>query len=475
MMTKLPIVNYEKVYENSPNPTIIPTGVSTLTTKRQLDEFKKYIFSDSDEFAEIAASCECGNLSDEYYIGTTCPKCGTKVSREISTKLAFKNWLEIPDFLPPLITPRPYWIIQKWLGSNKGSDGKLLDALMTVGAQLPPELDWYIPGIHSFYDNFDKLMDFFLHSYLKTMPYRIKRDGTQAVRNARAVHMEEFINTYREEIFSRYFPVMDKSMHVMTNSNSLKLTDPASNAISPAIGELYAVNYTYDKGDMRRSEECALRFIQFYATYSEQIVITKMNGKPKFIRQNILGTRCHFTFRGVISPIITPVMSDELFLPWRIGVRIYKLQIINKLIRKGSDPYDALITHEAAIEHHDPVISEIFKELIDECPYKGLPVIFNRNPSLIHGAIQLFFTTKIKDTLLDDTISISPLSIAAPNGDYDGDAMNGSTIDEMASVEAFMNIHPMTTMITDDELRLSSLVDIGKQNCVNMTHWLLAN
>lgn len=472
MMTKLPIVNYEKVFENSPNPIIVPTGVSTLTTKIQLDEFKKYIFSDSDEFAEITASCECGYLSDEYYMGTLCPKCGTEVSRAISTDLAFKNWLEIPDFLPPLITPRPYWIIQRWLGKASNSDGKLLDMLMTVDAQLPVELIWYTPGIQSFYDNFDKLIHFFLYEYPKTMPYKTTRNGKRTIKNTKAVHMEEFIKVHRNEIFSRVFPIMDKSMHVMTNSNSLKLTDPASNAIAPAIGELYAVNYTYDKGDTKRAEESALRFIQFYANYSEQVVITKLNGKKMFIRQNMLGTKCHSTFRGVISPITTPVMSDELFIPWRIGVRIYKLQIINKLIRKGSSPYDALIAHEAAIEQRDPIVSEIFKELIAECPYKGLPVIFNRNPSLIHGAIQLFFVTKIKDNLVDDTISISPLSIAAPNGDYDGDAMNGATLDEMDSIDAYMNIHPMTVMITDDELRISSLVDIGKQNCVNMTHWL---
>lgn len=473
MMTVLPIINFEKVYDESPNPTIVPTGVSTLTTKQQLDEFKKYIFSDSDDFAELTASCECGHLRAEYYLNTKCPKCNTVVSRAISTDLSFKNWLEIPDFLPPLITPRPYWILRTWLGTNTGGDGKLLDALMTQGASLPNDLEWYTPGIQSFYDNFDKLMDFFLHHYTRTQPYRVKRDGTKVVRNQKAVQMEKFITMYREEIFSRLFPIMDKSMHVMTNSNSLKMTDPASNAIAPAIGELYAVNYTYDKGDLKRVEECALRFIKFYADYSEQVVITKLNGKKMFIRQNILGAKCHTTFRGVISPIITPVMGDELYLPWRIGVRIYKLQIINKLIRRGAAPYDALVYYESAIEKFDMTVSEILQELIDECPYKGLPVIFNRNPSLVHGAIQLFFVTKIKTMLADDTISIPPQSVEVANGDFDGDAMNGATLDEMASVNAYMNIHPMTAMLTDDELKLAPLVDIGKQNCVNLTHWLM--
>ena len=59
--------------------------------------------------------------------------------------------------------------------------------------------------------------------------------------------------------------------------------------------------------------------------------------------------------------------------------------------------------------NYDPLVDEIMQTLISECGYtdkdgnfvnlKGLPVLFGRNPTLHHGAIQLLFVPKVKTDL----------------------------------------------------------------------------
>jgi hypothetical protein len=53
------------------------------------------------------------------------------------------------------------------------------------------------------------------------------------------------------------------------------------------------------------------------------------------------------------------------------------------------------------------------------------------------------------------------------------DAMWGSPIKEMGTVQSFMAIHPSTAMLTDMELKLSPVVNIGVQAVVNVNAWLM--
>ena len=69
---------------------------------------------------------------------------------------------------------------------------------------------------------------------------------------------------------------------------------------------------------------------------------------------------------------------------------------------------------------------EVYQVLLDimnlfkKQGYKALPVLIGRNPTLIHGAIQLVYCTKIKTDLGDNTISMSDRIASAPNADFDG-------------------------------------------------------
>jgi len=90
----------------------------------------------------------------------------------------------------------------------------------------------------------------------------------------------------------------------------------------------------------------------------------------------------HCTARGVIVPLNGIACPDEIFVPWRIGVSALSLELINLLMsRYGHTMPSAKVKVDKALYTYDPEIEALFKVLIEECRYKGLPVLMGRNPS----------------------------------------------------------------------------------------------
>ena len=89
-----------------------------------------------------------------------------------------------------------------------------------------------------------------------------------------------------------------------------------------------------------------------------------------------------------------------------------------------------------------------------------------RNPTLRHGALQLFFARHNKTEMSDDTVGMSPMSISAPNADFDGDALYLMSVKEMASVVDFLKIHPMSTLLGGEGDGLSATIKMPDEMSV---------
>jgi len=109
--------------------------------------------------------------------------------------------------------------------------------------------------------------------------------------------------------------------------------------------------------------------------------------------------------------------------------------------------------------------------LMKECPYRGFPTEFGRNPSIRHGAIQGHLADKIKTDIYDDTIGISPLVLTASGADFDGDAMNGRVHKEMGMVPTMMKMHPMTTLLGAERQEITSTVSLEKEITMGAHIW----
>ena len=427
------LVDYDNLFYSNPDAKVIPCGIVPKMSEDETTEAVTAIFQDGTRDLTFVASCECGNLMGNFYEGMTCTKCKTKCKTNFATDLKFRAWLEIPElvqdsndpkYMPPILHPAMYAILSQWMGSYKRVP--ILDALLNPELELPEQLaaDGIGQGFQYFYKNFDDIINYFLTRY-KPLQAKSKK--------LKFVYIPELIRRYRNVVFFRHMPILNQSLHMITTSGTLKLTDNSVDFILKAIIDLSNLIYQH------RNENIKPIFIntQLWTIYKSLLgytgYIAKVNlfGKTGFIRKLVLGARIHCSGRAVITPISGQHDCDELHLPWRMGVELLKLEIINLLVNRFhySVP-DAVSKQATATVSYDEDVDNIMKTLIQECrdlvevyvPHlgttmhpKGLPALFGRNPTLRSGAIMLYFVTKIKNDLDDDTISVSSRCAQAPN------------------------------------------------------------
>jgi hypothetical protein len=407
-MSTIRLVDFDELFVTSKGK-LIPTR-QELMKKTNVAEILKELFLDESDMSFVAR-CPNGCLVGSYFEGVRCQKCGEIATTKSSSEISYSLWIEMPEFAPPVIHPRAYVILNNYFKLHRI---KLFELLMNDPEnKLPPEISsWYIPGWKNFYEQFDRLMEYLLNKSPFVNTPAKQRDLPT---------IKEFIRVNRDRMFISKFPILDSTLHLITKLGDIRCVDPSSQFIVKMIVDLSVAQYQYDHSP--RSQIFINKVIsEIYDTYQEyvdSVMMTKLVGtEPKngYIRRNGMGVRCHWSCRAVISPIVEPHMGDELHMPWSATVKCMTLEIINLLVnRKGKSLSDALSQANAAITTYDDEIHDILNTLIHECPYKGLPILLDRNPSLILGSCQLMFITRVLP--FDNVICLSPMVIKAPNAD----------------------------------------------------------
>jgi len=422
-------------------------------------------FQDGTKDLTNISSCEQGCTMGNFWEGVTCPHCHTRVKTNFAEELKFRAWLEIPDFLPPVLHPVAFGILDNWLGSAKKA-GKIMNILLDVRVPLPEEYVGVLgQGFRYFYENFDNIINFFASS--KKFQSSLYREKTENVL--------KFIAKYRDRLFLRHIPTLNSSLHLLTKSGSMNYSDTIVQHIIRAKIELSQLIYVYLNSTYNNTFIDRRMFSMYssFLEYTTSILNDKLLKKPGFIRKHLLGARLYCTARAVIVPITGAHEADEVYMPWLMAVQTLHLEIINVLMnRKGLTLPQAVARHRRAVAAFDPEIYEIINTLIEECPYKGLPCLIGRNPSLRIGAIFLLFATKVKPEYEDTTLSISPLISNAPNFDFDGDAMHILCIKEMGIVPELMKIHPANVLVASADSLISADVQITTQAAIALNGWL---
>lgn len=432
-VSKLSVLNFDKLYEeNRKNGAVlVPCGHDdeTVAMGGSVNDIKRILFQTSNGNLNFIANCSCGHMGGNFNIGRICPKCNTVVRTPFADEISVKAWLEIPESLPPFLHPVVYRVLSKWMGSAKrtknSSKSTILDAILNVEVDLPGELKQLGQGMRYFHDNFDDVIRFVANL----------KKGRQKENEK----IFQFLDEWRDCIWTRHIPILNQSLHILTSSGSMVYNDDSSQYILKTCIELGDAVYqqrhqpTINNKIVEQHVFCTYKS---WMEYTDSVIDVKIQGKTGFIRKLILGARLHCSARGVIVPIIGSAPGDEVELPWRMIVGLYRLEIINRLtIMNGLDANTAChYWHQAqvGIHPHAPdtpenqevrkmiaAVKECLDALLAECPYKGFPIIMGRNPTLRHGAIQLFFCKHYKTDCTDDTIGMSPDSISAPNADFD--------------------------------------------------------
>ena len=475
-VSSLPLLNFDKLYQEN-----LKTGAKLVAVGHDdegdsVEEFKKIIFQSATGDLTFVAQCKCGFMSGNYHLGDICPKCKTKVETSFANEINIKAWLEIPETLPPFLHPVAYRVLNNWIGIAKHKTS-ILDSIMNVEADLPPPYNNgpLCQGMWNFYNNFWDII-----RYIASTHKGQKAQGDAIIM--------KFLETYKDCLFTRHVPILNQSLHILTHNGSMTYNDESSKHILKACIELDEVikqQRHQPKMNKFYFDQQVFNAYKAWMDYTNSVIDDKIIHKSGFIRKNILGTRLHWTGRGVIVPIINRHWADEIELPWRMVVGLFKLEILNKLrLNYGFDLNTALkYWQQAQIGIKDGMendrekaqvleciqyVKSCLDQLLAECPFKGFPIIMGRNPTLRHGALQLFFMRRYKTDLTDDTIGMSPFSISCPNADFDGDSLYLASIKEAATVVDLMKIHPMSTLLGGVGDALSNTVKMSDEMTIAM-------
>lgn len=413
------IKNFDDLFSESLGARIINN--SEFTNPKVMEDFIKQLFYEMDDELEYICSCECGEYRGNYYEGSTCPLCGTVVSSKFTTALNNLNWLGIPPEFPAVLHPIFFTIFKEWLGKTKSVKGArakkvpIIQAILDPSVPLPEDIKHVVKeqGQTYFNEHYEEIIHFFLHDY------RPKKG------NRWNPYIEYMMIHYKNSIFTRKLPILHPSFHPLAKDGKVKTVDSTASMMMPVVVDLSIAGNTIRRKitPKRYVDRTLWKAYSRYIEYSESIITKKLADKFSHNRRHVVGARVHWSYRAVITPLITRHMGDEIELPFKIACNNLKYEIINILMKRGLSYNDAVAKQVKSLVTWDEEIYQVIEEIIKGWQaqgFLGLPLLMGRNPTLIHSAIQLFYMRRVKRDLADNTISFSPRVCAGPNADFDG-------------------------------------------------------
>lgn len=489
------IGNLDELFMTTENTIVLNDIIVAMSSEEIVDVLCEV--SSADDDLEMVARCSCRKTTSNYKDGVTCKYCGTVCELSFGNIVKNDIWVSTPTQIIGVLNPQVYLILKVWLGTCEKES--IIETLLDSKLPIPKKLSVIIPhqGFNAFYHNFDAIISYFAYVYRPTAT----KENTP--------YILELLRRYKDEIWCTHLPLVSKALQpITTMGNNNRYVDPTVMLLMKCITNLKTaiIDVELTDSELKRVERNFFKVYLIFIEYTSSLVKEKLAEKKAILRKHCFGTRFHCSARTVCVPIVGEHYGDEVHIPWSIGVHVWATHLAAMLtIRYHYSTNKAYTKVSKAINVYDYQVDVCMQTLIKESPYKGLPIILNRNPSLRLGAIQLQFVTKVGPMLkadpchivtvdenglslerakrvvpeevqlllLDNTIKVSPLIINAPNADFDGDELNFLPIFEMDMVERFMVIHPSQRMISSKRLEVDGGdVTLSSQNFTNLTGWV---
>lgn len=437
------IVDFNKVFNSLHKPPIIINDIVNASEEEK-EVLKQTIFSYyKEDIMSTIPTCECGELVGEYNLGDVCTNCNTVCENAVEDELESTVWMRSPHGVKKLIHPIVFYMLNQHF---KYSGVEIIRYIADptykpLTDKVPKELKNYLSlgfvnrGYNYFVQNFDLI--------LGTL-FKITANKKSETMDP----MEIFIAQNRDKLFSNYLPLPNKALLIVIDIPAGKFVDPLVVGAIDAIQTIASIDAndntsatmesfhreaqtsgqrTIDelsqKSKENRTIKCIAKLAEFYPSYFGD----SLSGKPGLIRRQIAGARAHFSFRTVISSITKPHDHNEVSIPWSVALGALKLHVLNKLSKLNFTVKDSLTRINRATRNFDPLINNIFIELINESyvkigkkKIKGIPITLGRNPSLKRASIQHLAITSVKTDLSDPTTGLSILDVVGLSADNDG-------------------------------------------------------
>lgn len=414
--------------------------VTTLDGRRKFDNMLLTVYEGNSLKPSPQCSCIRNPLRGRFRLGELCPNCGDVVSEVFTKEVNSNIWLVPLPETPAFVSPLAWYVMQKAMKVERVDCLKYIcdpfyktkETKMPLRLRAVQEkyLDEHGRGLSTFYEHFDGIMDTFINqSNSSRTPPKLKQ-------------LDEFIKYNRDNIFTTALPVPNRVMFPIEQSGSASYGDKnmvnAVNAVR-TIQEAESKKHSMSKkGQESRMVKC----IELFTTYHFGTIKELIGSKYGMARQHVFGGRWHFSSRAVVVSIHDPHDFRTVYLPWVIAVEQFRIQLVNKLLKRNYSPRQAYELLQLHATMYSEVLDELFHELIEESPYIGLPIILQRNPTIRRPSAVMVYVTKVKTDCRDHTISISVGNLTGMNADFDGDQLNTVSLQDAVSHDRFEVLSP---------------------------------
>lgn len=474
------LVNLDDIFSRLTDTPIIANDLE-ITSEEGKERLNNLLYTRYyGDSLTVVPTCDCGAISGAYNENVVCPNCHVACRHISDRKLQSTLWMRVPDNVRAFINPF-VWVI---LSDRMRISGCSILHYLTDVYYQPPNLNRTPPelrkltragierGLNYFVDNFDHIMSVF---FCDGIPLKEWLDMALAGQIARPRNIDTvvFLLENRDKLFTQHLPMPSKIGLVAESNDSGIYIDSATPFALDALHTIASIKNSLTELVPRRLESRVVKSQTLLGEFYQEFVSKTLSGKPGIIRKHVVGNRMHFTARNVITSISEPHRYDELHLPWSTAVQLLDLHITNKLFKLGYTPNQAMKFIRECTRRYDPLMRQIFDELLAEAPLGGLPVIFQRNPTLARGSAQLLRITKIKSDVADNTVSLSVLVLVGFNADFDGDALNMLLILDKAMYDGLSRMQPhFTTFDVNSPRRISGNLKMPVPIAATIDNWL---
>lgn len=418
----MPIVaiveDHDKMYQDMIDSGTKPIIINDLpcTTESDKEHIKELTITQlsSDTLATVpTCGGSCNATRGRIYLGTTCPACGNVVRTSIEESSRSLLWIRAPKGVKRMISPIAMRMLSGYF--SKGSYDAiswLIDPAYSNTSRVPAEIlkleaRNHTRDLNYFTERFDNILE----DLIDIFPEKPKRSYTE---------LRGWIEKFRHCLFPKHLPLPSKNLFI---ADKTILGIYMEESIQESLDTIYHF-VSIDKDFYDQSPRVILnrtaRGLSRQAAFYNKYIGSNMQPKPGHMRRQQYGARNVWSGRSVIVSQTGDHKYDEVGLPWRVVVPLFQHHLAGKLMRRGMMVNEALDHIFRNVANYDPLIHELLDECFAEAPSgRGPSVIVHRNPTLQGGSMQRFFAY-FKTDPTDPCISLSILTVTAPNADFDG-------------------------------------------------------
>jgi methenyltetrahydromethanopterin cyclohydrolase len=183
-------------------------------------------------------------------------------------------------------------------------------------------------------------------------------------------------------------------------------------------------------------------------------------------------TRINFSARNIISPARSGYKIDEIVLPYMTFLYLYKLEIMNVLVRVKNIKFNEAekVWYNATLSLDEEVYMVMKKMITDE----EVGILLNRNPTISYGSILYLKVAGIKHSYEDMTMSIHNGILSLLSGDYDGDVLNVVSLKDVEMKTIFREVFsPISLMIDSNTGHFNEALNLERDQVLGLNNLLI--